>query len=440
MNKIIAGLFATALVASVSAVRADVGTAKPADKDLKKIVEEGPYVETARKGIKLSGYVDAGYIYNFVGRGDTAAAAPGGAIVGNPRVATDRVARGNFELNAVKIAIEKPLTDANELQAGFRVDAMLGQDASWLGTNASAATNGSDSLFLEQAYVQFRLPYGNGIDFKVGKFVTILGYEVIERPVNMNITYGNIFANEIPLWHTGVLAKYQWNDIVTTQFGVVNGANVDNGVGAGGTAKLTGSDDNGALVASVDLKVPGGNANWYNAVYYSVNSDVGYPAGTAATIDNRPTVDYDTWMNWMPKFANDKLLLGVNFNLGNAPLVALGTGAESSTTWYGSALYAKYQFTDIFSLATRLDYIHNDNSQAFGNGAGSAALTAGSREDLWSATLTAGFDVIENMQLRAEYRADFGKDLNVSTSSGAAKNGTTDGPTHTVSAEVVYSF
>ena len=50
----------------------------------------------------------------------------------------------------------------------------------------------SNTLFLEQAYASFRVPVGNGWDFKAGKFVSILGYEVIERPANMNITYGLI--------------------------------------------------------------------------------------------------------------------------------------------------------------------------------------------------------------------------------------------------------
>ena len=37
--------------------------------DTKKIVQNN-FVETAQKGVKLSGYVDAGYSYNFTGSGN----------------------------------------------------------------------------------------------------------------------------------------------------------------------------------------------------------------------------------------------------------------------------------------------------------------------------------------------------------------------------------
>ena len=96
-------------------------------------------------------------------------------------------------------------------------------------------------------------------------------------------------------------------------------------------------------------------------------------------------------------------------------------------TWWGAALYGKYQFTDIFSLATRLDYLHLDGVDA----GGAKFVTGGADGDLWSWTLTAGFDIIENLILRAEYRADFG-DL-----SGA---GASNGPAHTFAAQAVYTF
>ena len=74
---------------------------------------------------------------------------------------------------------------------------MIGEDANYLADRAypnsnstfggaTAGTGGpnnsdsnSNSLFLEQAYVSIRAPVGNGWDFKAGKFVSILGYEVI---------------------------------------------------------------------------------------------------------------------------------------------------------------------------------------------------------------------------------------------------------------------
>ena len=188
MKKITAILGVLAAVASLSL--ADSGPEASA-KDTKKVVQNN-FVETAQKGVKLSGYVDAGYSYNFTG-----ASAGTSDVTG--RFGSDTAAKGDFNLYAVKLALEKALTSENKAQAGFRTDVMIGEDASYLanrdGTGAPGVDNteqNSNALFLEQAYVSIRAPVGNGWDFKVGKFVSILGYEVIERPANMNITYGKI--------------------------------------------------------------------------------------------------------------------------------------------------------------------------------------------------------------------------------------------------------
>ena len=89
----------------------------------------------------------------------------------NSRFEGDSAQRGDFNLYAVKIALEKALTSENKAQAGFRTDIMIGEDASYFANrgNSSAQPNtldntnqNSNSLFLEQAYVAIRAPVGNG--------------------------------------------------------------------------------------------------------------------------------------------------------------------------------------------------------------------------------------------------------------------------------------
>ena len=43
------------------------------------------------------------------------------------------VSNNTFNINAVKIALEKALPDKNEWAAGFRIDTIYGQDAQFLG-------------------------------------------------------------------------------------------------------------------------------------------------------------------------------------------------------------------------------------------------------------------------------------------------------------------
>ena len=172
-------------------------------KDTKRLVKSN-FVETEQNGIRLSGYVDAGYSYNFNSSGLSKVSG---------RFGSDQASRGDFNLYAFKAVLEKALSNENRAQAGFRTDIMIGEDAYYLANryasdNANWGNNdsqNSDYLFLEQAYVSLRAPVGNGWDFKVGKFVSILGYEVIERPANMNITYGLLF-DSMPLYYTGVLS------------------------------------------------------------------------------------------------------------------------------------------------------------------------------------------------------------------------------------------
>jgi hypothetical protein len=102
--------------------------------------------------VKLSGYVDAGYSYNFTGSGDQS--------VVNSRATTDTAQRGDFNLYAFKVALEKALTSENKAQAGFRADVIIGEDASYLsnrdsgGGGANNEDMDSNQLYLEQAYAQ----------------------------------------------------------------------------------------------------------------------------------------------------------------------------------------------------------------------------------------------------------------------------------------------
>jgi hypothetical protein len=228
--------------------------------DTKKMVQNN-FVETAQKGIKLSGYVDTGYSYNFTGQG-------GNSQV-NSRVQSDSAQQGDFNLYAVKLALEKAMTSENKAQAGFRVDVMIGEDAKYLANPANPqptttgtqynASQDSNYLFLEQAYVQLRAPVGNGWDFKVGKFASILGYEVMERPANMNITYGLLY-NQFPFWYTGVLSSYKFDEYLDGKLGVANGANSDN------NTTTSGGSDGVALLAALNVTNPGGGTYANNAI------------------------------------------------------------------------------------------------------------------------------------------------------------------------------
>ena len=440
-------LVAVALVASPVRINAQTTDAKDT-KDLKKVIEDQGinYVETAQKGITLSGYVDTSYTEQFGGRGDG---------FGGTQALDHQfdIHNDNFNVNAVKIALEKALPDKNEWAAGFRIDTMYGSDASVLAAT-DPGLGASSEFYLEQALVKFRIPVGNGLDIYAGKFTTFLGYEVIESPANLNFSRGLLFTNAIPLTNTGVYADYKFNSTVEAKLAIVDGWNnsvSDPNGNAGATDAQNDYPFGGkAIMGQVNVNAPGGNANITQSFIYSPSGEpANGPSGFGGT-DNGPVAVYDIWGNWNPTFVKDSaLLLGFNVDFGyngatgrptqdifpGAPgAAAFGTGGaiNDSNTWYGVALYASYKLTKVVTLSARGEYLHED-----------AALNpkfgiAGVDQDDFSETLTASFSIWDNLLTRVEYRFD--NVANGATAGVARGSVATYQSQNEISLEAVYSF
>ena len=123
-----------------------------------------------------------------------------------------------FSLNAVDIALDKP-EDDSPWAAGYHVELMAGTRIQRL-----PGTWHSSGLYT------LRTPVGNGLDWKVGVWDTIIGYESNSDPLNPNYTRSYGYTIE-PTTHTGVLATYKINDMLTIQAGIADGSNVAGGPG-----------------------------------------------------------------------------------------------------------------------------------------------------------------------------------------------------------------
>jgi hypothetical protein len=195
-NKWTLGLAALGVVSLASAARAD--EAKMSQ------------VQTALSNTTLSGYVDVAAIW----RPGTDLGPPSAANPGPNLPASSFTKNDGFSLNAVDIALDKPL-DEGPWAAGYHVELMLGPDSPVTGFLNSF--NG-----IRQGYVVLRAPVGpNGLDFKVGVFDTIIGYESTSCPLNPNYTRSFGYSIE-PTTHTGVLATYKVSDVLSLSAGVAN--------------------------------------------------------------------------------------------------------------------------------------------------------------------------------------------------------------------------
>src|SRR5882724_8875387 len=235
-NKWTMGLAAVGVVSLASAAKAE---------------EKASSVMTALSSTTLSGYVDTSAQWNF---------GTGNARLPDYKFGGSSKADG-FNLDVIQLRIEKPL-DEGEWAAGYRLDLWAGPDANVLNTQSTGLGTGRD-FALRQAYVALRMPCGNGIDWKVGVFDSIIGYESVESGNNPNYTrsYGHSIE---PQTHTGVLASYRFNDVLSASLGIANtiGPNINdraqgpNGGTIAGFSNWTKAESYKTYMASVAVTAP----------------------------------------------------------------------------------------------------------------------------------------------------------------------------------------
>ena len=167
-------------------------------------------LQTAVATTTLSGYVDTSVQWN-IGTGN--ANLPPYAFGGTSKA-------DGFNLNVVKLQLEKPIEPSEVWSAGYKVDLLAGPDANTFSTQSPLATGKSD-FAVKQAYVALHAPVGNGLDFKLGVWDTIIGYEVFESGNNPNFTRSYGYSME-PTTHTGLLGTYNVCDSLSVSFGIAN--------------------------------------------------------------------------------------------------------------------------------------------------------------------------------------------------------------------------
>ena len=176
-----------------------------------KAEEKASPVMTALSTTTISGYVDTSMEWNIgTGNNNLPPYKFGGATKAD-----------GFNLDVVQLRVEKPL-DEGDWAAGYRMDLWFGPDAKTLGTDSYLGiANLASDFAIRQAYVALRAPVGRGLDFKIGVFDSVLGYESVEAGNNPNFTrsYGHSIE---PQTHTGILTSYRFCDAFSASVGVAD--------------------------------------------------------------------------------------------------------------------------------------------------------------------------------------------------------------------------
>lgn len=372
-NKWTAGLVAVGAVSLASVAQAD---------------EKPSPLMTAVSSTVISGYVDTsaewnpgtgnnfvpGYAYNSPGKAD------------------------GFNLDSVKVSLEKPL-DESQWAAGYKVDLFFGPDANTLGTTSTGLGKASDFV-IKQAYVSLRTPIAGttGIDWKLGVWDTIIGYESTEDPNNPNFTRSYGYTLE-PTTHTGLQGTYKAADFLSFTAAIANTtgptiggfssnpANLNNPGRANppkaesyktymGAATLTAPNDWGFLAGS---SLSAGVINGFNTGIGGTQTSV-YAGATISTpvTGLKAGVSYD--------------YLGVQHQNY--------LGVDIPQRWANDvALYATFQATEKLSFDARGEYLWQSriNSTIYG-GDKILALTGTVQYDLWK-------NVLSRLEFRWDHQA-----------------------------------
>ncbi len=136
-----------------------------------------------------------------------------------------------YQLNQVYAIIERPVCDCGfGWDIGGRVDLLYGTDQRYT-TARGLETRGDLSprwnsddygLALPQLYAEFYAPVLSGINFKVGHFYTLIGYEVVPAAENFFYSHTYTMLYGEPFTHTGALGSTKLGNF-TLHSGITRG-------------------------------------------------------------------------------------------------------------------------------------------------------------------------------------------------------------------------
>jgi Putative beta-barrel porin-2, OmpL-like. bbp2 len=375
-NKWTMSLAALGVVSLASAVRADEKAAPI-------------YLETAVSGTSISGYVNTSAQWNLGNNGPVLPVyGNNGYTLGSRGTAAAPTKADGFNLDAVEVTVSKSLDDS-QWASGYNFSLVYGQDAGAVGQTFS--TSGTSYASIKDAYVELRTPVGNGIDWKVGVFDTILGYEVFDAGSNPNYTRSYGYAIE-PTTHTGVLAAYSFADWISVQAGIAN--TTDTGLGSRTTI-----ESHKAYLGSVALTAPN---SWGFLAGSTLYGAVEGGRGTGSAQDQ---INY--YAGAVLNTGVKGLKVGASYDYLGADATTGGTSttipiASTQAFWANAvALYTSFQATEKLSLHARAEYAWIDNGIA-----PTSPSTASKADNVYALTGTVQYDLWKNVLSRVEIRWD----------------------------------
>ena len=328
-------------------------------------------------GLSLYGYVDVSYTQNFKN--------PSNKVNQNRIFDVDS---NSFRVQLAQIVLEKEAKTGGALEdaAGFRIKLNFGEDAEFTGGSA-----GGDDVDFQEVYAQFVAPFGNGIDLRMGRMNTLIGYEVIESPYNPNFSRSWLFGFGQPFTTTGVRGSYDFTDQVSFSIGVIN------------DFRGSISDNNNSKGVESALSVS--PTDWLGLTAY------GYFTSNSLAVGGDDGLLLGGGIIDIQALESTEIVLEAYYaNQEN------GLGNGQNSRWSGFAGYIIHDFTEQWGVRFRGEIFEDANGAVacFGDGTkggdgkpGSCAPGSGlAGQTLWEMTYTLQYKPVPSLMTRLEFRHD----------------------------------
>jgi len=228
---------------------------------------------------------------------------------------------------------------------------------------------------VEEAYLTWTVPDDSpvlkGLSVKGGKFVTLLGAEVIEPWSNFNMSRSFLFNFAIPFTHTGALVSYPITDKLSITGGPVMGW--DQVPSIGGVTGL-------------------GNITWTATDQITLAANGIYGPNQPSNLSRKRGV-LDLVATIKPI---DPLTISLNYDWGKEDHAGLN---GENAIWQGFAAVVNYNFTDRFSAAGRGEFFNDWNG-----------ARTGVSQRLWEMTGDLKYLITQHLYIQGEFRADVSSD------------------------------
>lgn len=269
-------------------------------------------------------------------------------------------------VDTFSLALAKLALGIKPEPAGLRIDLGFGPVA-----DITASSPGVEVWkHVIQAYGSFAIGGTTPLTLDVGKFVTAAGAEVIEAKANWNYSRSFLFGYAIPFTHTGLRLTAPVSSALTLQLMLANG--------------------------------------WDNAIDNNAGKTIGLSGTFVAPFGTTFILNFFAGPEPQMGAGNPWRLLVdavVSQTVGRLSLSAnIDWGHQNDFNWWGVAGYARMAVSSAMNLSLRGEIFQDLEGfrLILPNG-----MPIGQKTTVGEATVTAGFPIGANAELRAEARFDF---------------------------------